>query len=248
MKNTKCSIHIFSASLLFFCKPTVFLLLGIMTSLRRNVCRRTRCWGWQWWKSSSSELMFIVVLMLANGRIGCARAGMTARSSHRNMALKWMAGGGSWAVSGRGGTRVLLAVGAASGNRQRPWRRRRGERRRGASGMTTLREGWGNASVLLAGPTHSRPKSEAKWVHADAFGQHCRFGLPLGRLLYPHGHVRTRIVRLGWPAEDALIDVYGVLYNVQGGWGVDEIWLLVADPMALVGICRQTRFQVTRMA
>jgi hypothetical protein len=36
LKNTKCSLHIFLASLLFFRKPTVFLLLGFMMCLHKE--------------------------------------------------------------------------------------------------------------------------------------------------------------------------------------------------------------------
>jgi hypothetical protein len=36
LKNTKCSLNIFPASLLFFCKPTVLLLSGITMCLHKN--------------------------------------------------------------------------------------------------------------------------------------------------------------------------------------------------------------------
>jgi hypothetical protein len=36
LKNTKCSLHIFPASLLFFGKPIVFLLSGITMCLHKN--------------------------------------------------------------------------------------------------------------------------------------------------------------------------------------------------------------------
>jgi hypothetical protein len=36
LKNTKCSLHIFSASLLSFGKPTVFFLSGITMCLHKN--------------------------------------------------------------------------------------------------------------------------------------------------------------------------------------------------------------------
>jgi hypothetical protein len=36
LKNTKCLLHIFLTGLLFFRKPTVFLLSGIMMCLHKN--------------------------------------------------------------------------------------------------------------------------------------------------------------------------------------------------------------------
>jgi hypothetical protein len=54
----------------------------------------------------SSKLLSIGAVLLANGRIGYVRTGTSARPSHPQMVVKWMAGddGGEGGL-GSGGTR-----------------------------------------------------------------------------------------------------------------------------------------------
>jgi hypothetical protein len=120
---------------------------------------------------SSSELLSISALMLANGRTGCTRLGRTACSSHPTVVLKWTAGDDPrWtrgevkrgAFFGRLGQQLGTGGGRGSAGEGKGG----GRERQGNTG-----EGWGNAAVHLSagprtrplsGPTHSEPKFEAE--------------------------------------------------------------------------------------
>jgi hypothetical protein len=170
---------------------------------------------------SSSELMSIVVVMLANGRTCCVRPGMSTLPSHSRQVVKWMTGDGCVAGSRCGGRRTwLAAVGVIGGTKRqrwrwhwwrRCWRQRRVEGKTGGGVEGYLFLSLSPGPVANKGNTHLDARTIRNITFRDKMwdqNECTRTVLDTSIfLMSPHWtnpsirHIRTRLVRLGQPLE-----------------------------------------------